>query len=354
MTSLRMPRTSARRPFRMGTPPVSGVLRPRVIAVCVVLAVLTGSLWLTGITLGDYPIGLGEVVAALAGHGDTATLFAVYELRLPRALVGLLVGLALGGSGAVLQALTRNPLASPDLIGITAGANTTVVAGIVLGFGAGLGISGLALVGGLASALAIYLLSWRGGTTGYRLVLIGIGIAAMCTSATSYLLTKAQLFQAQQAMVWLTGSLINSGWAQVYTVASAMVLLLPAMLLGTRWLTLLQLGDETARGLGVPVQSARLVLVTVAVGLVAFATAAAGPITFVALAAPQIARRLTGLAGLPPLASALTGAVMVLASDLVAAHLLPLELPVGVLTGVIGAPYLLWLLARLNRSGQGG
>jgi iron complex transport system permease protein len=295
-----------------------------------------------GIALGDHPMSLVDVVRALAGSGDRFALLTVRELRLPRALVGLLAGAAFGVSGAVFQTVTRNPLASPDLIGIAAGAATAVVAGIVLG----VDLPALGLAGGLLTAVVIYLLAWNRGTTGYRIILVGIGISWICTSATSYLLSRARLPDAQRAVGWLVGTLNGRTWDQVRPLATVVILLVPLVLLGSGWLRTLQLGDDVATGLGTPVQRARLVLLLAAVGLVAFATAAAGPVAFVALAAPQIARRLTGAPAPPVIASGLTGALVVLAADLVAREI---PVPVGVVTGALGAPFLMWLIVGRTR-----
>jgi iron-siderophore transport system permease protein len=299
-----------------------------------------------GIAVGDYPLSLVEVVRALAGDGDRFALLTVRELRLPRGLVGLLVGAGFGVAGAVFQTVTRNPLASPDMIGIAAGSSTAVVAAILLN----VDIRTFGLLGGLTTALVIYLLAWRRGTTGYRIILIGIGVSWVCTSATSYLLTRTELHEAQQALGWLVGNLNGRTWPAVGPLVITTAILLPVIMAGGRWLRTLQLGDEVATGLGTPVQLARLTLLVAGVGLVAFGTAAAGPIAFVALAAPQIALRLTGLPAPPPLASGLTGSLIVLCADLVARRLVPdVQLPVGIVTGVLGAPFLLWLLITTNR-----
>ncbi|WP_405719241.1 iron chelate uptake ABC transporter family permease subunit [Streptomyces sp. NBC_01537] len=354
MTALAADRR-ARRPFRLAVPPVSGVLRPRLIAVCAALVLAVFLLFCWGVAIGDYPVSFPDVVKALAGSGDPGTVLVVQELRLPRALTGLLVGVAFGISGALFQTMTRNPLASPDMIGLTEGAGTAVVAGIVLGWDGGLGIQTLGLLGALGTALLVYLLAWKNGATGYRIILVGIGVSWMCTSATDYLLARGQQFEAQAALGWLVGNLNGRTWSQVHTLALTMVVLVPMALATGRWLRTLQLGDDVAAGLGTPVRTARLVLMLVGVGLIAFGTAAAGPVAFVALAAPQIAQRLAGTAWPPLVASGLTGALVVLGSDLVAREVIPgTELPVGIVTGVVGAPVLLWLLIRTNRAGSGG
>lgn len=344
-----------RRPFRLAAPPVSGVLRPRLVAVCAALAVAVFLLFCWGVSLGDYPIGFADVVKALTGAGDPGTVLVVRELRLPRALAGLLVGIAFGISGALYQTMTRNPLASPDMIGLTEGAGTAVVAGIVLGWDGGLGTQGLGLLGALVTALLVYALAWKGGATGYRIILVGIGVSWMCTSATDYLVARGERFEAQAALGWLVGNLNGRTWDQVTQLAVAMAVLVPLALGMGRRLRTLQLGDDVAAGLGTPVQPVRLALLLIGVGLIAFGTAAAGPVAFVALAAPQIAQRMAGTAWPPPAASGLTGALVVLGSDLIAREAIPgTELPVGIVTGVIGAPVLLWLLIRANRAGSGG
>jgi iron complex transport system permease protein len=346
--------TSARY-FRLALPPVSGLLRPRLIAVCLGLTVLTALVACLSLSIGDFTIGPAGVVKALAGTGDPGNVMVVRELRLPRVGTGLLVGVAFALSGALFQTMTRNPMASPDVIGLTEGAGTAVVAAIVFGWDGGLGTQTLGLLGGLASALVVYLLAWRGGTTGYRIILVGIGVSWMCMSATDYLLTRGGEFQAQAALGWLVGNLNGRDWSQTVPLAIALVVLGPAALGLGRQLRTLQLGDDVAGGLGTPVQWVRLGLMVVGVGLIAFGTAAAGPVAFVSLMAPQIAQRLAGSAWPPPITSAVTGALVVAGADLVARVLIPgTELPVGIVTGVLGAPVLLWLLVRVNRAGSGG
>ncbi|GLW07628.1 iron ABC transporter permease [Microtetraspora sp. NBRC 13810] len=344
------------RHFRLAVPPVSGMLRPRQVIGCGVLAVLAFLFLSWGVTIGDYPVGLAEAMRALTGTGDPGTLVIVQELRLPRAVVGLLVGIAFGMSGALFQTMTRNPLASPDMIGLVQGSGTAVTAAIVLGWDtARFGVQALGLTGALLTALLVYALAWKRGTTGYRIVLVGIGVSWICTSATDYLVARGGRFQAQAALGWLVGNLNGRDWSAATPLAAALVVLVPVTLLLARLMRTLQLGDDVATGLGTRVQSVRFALLIAGVGLVAFGTAAAGPIAFVALAAPQIAQRLAGTAWPPLVASGLTGAVVVLFSDLLARTLISgLELPVGVVTGVLGAPILLWLLVRANRAGSGG
>jgi iron-siderophore transport system permease protein len=335
-------RAHGRTTFRLG--PASGVLRPRLIVAGLVLLVVTVVPFCYGMTIGSYPISLPGVVGALFGSGDPGAVYIVQELRLPRALAGLLAGLAFGMGGAIFQTVTRNPLASPDIVGVNAGAAALVVAGITFGFGSA---TVLGVVGGLGAGLLVYVLSWRRGTTGYRFILVGVGVAAMCTGITDFLMTKAQIFEAQRAMGWLVGSLNDREWSQVQPLAIALVVLTPvAVLLGPS-MRQLQLGDDVALGLGTRLRVAHLALLVTGVGLATFATAAAGPVLFVALVAPQIAQRLTGMAWPPLVVSGLTGSAVILVADVASRHILPsAQLPVGVVTGALGAPVLLWLLTR--------
>ncbi|MGP4019359.1 FecCD family ABC transporter permease [Saccharopolyspora sp. 5N708] len=350
MALVQIKRTADRITFRSTTPPVSGILRLRTWLVGIALAAATFLVFCISLGVGDSPLSPTDVLRGLFGQ-DAASALVVRELRMPRAVVALLVGAALGMSGAILQTITRNPLAGPDMIGITHGAGTAVVTGIVLGVESQIGTQVLGLSGGLAAALLIYLLSWKRGTTGYRIVLMGIGISWTCIAITDYLLTKAYAYQAHRALGWLVGNLNGRDFSQGLPLLVAMSVLVPTVLLLSRWMRVLQLGDETATGLGIRVQLAQLALLVTAVGLAAFATAAAGPVLFAALAAPQIAQRLCHQAAPPPIVSALTGSLIVTAADLTARQLLgDAELPVGVVTGAFGAAVLLWLLARTNRS----
>jgi iron complex transport system permease protein len=328
--------------------------RARAVSVSVVLAVLAAGVFCVSVSVGDFPVPLADVVRSIVGQGSPETDFVIRTLRLPRALTGVLVGSAFGLSGAIFQSLARNPLASPDIIGITQGASASAVAIIVL-VGASTGTVALgAFAGSLLTATAIYLLAYKRGVSSYRLVLVGIGIGAVLNAVTSYLLTRAEIYDAQRATVWLTGSLNGRGWEHVRPVALAMAVLVPAVLLLARPLRALQLGDDTAKGLGVPVERARVGLILTGVGLASVATASAGPVAFVAFVAPPIARRLVR-APLAVVPSALVGALLVLLADLVARRAFaPTELPVGIITGIIGGPYLVWLLARANRIGRGG
>ena len=329
----------------------------RAIAVCVIGLALLVLVSAVSIGTGDFPISVPDVLRVLLGGGDSGQQFIVRELRLPRVAVGVLVGAALALSGALTQTFARNPLASPDVLGVTEGAAVGAVAVIVIGGtnGAlatslsGVSVPAAALAGGLLTTAAIYLLAWRRGIDGTRLVLIGIGCGAILSAVTSWMLVRAQIWDAAAATVWLTGSLNARGWEQAEPLAWALLVLGPAALILTATLRALQLGDDSARSLGVRLQLAQLMTLVIAVGLAAFAVSAAGPIEFVAFVVPQVTLRLIGGSRPPLLASAIYGAVLVVGADLVARVVLPTELPVGLVTAVIGAPYLIWLLVRTNR-----
>jgi len=330
------------------------VRRLRTLGISILLGVVAFAAFCWSIAVGDFPIPVLDVPGVFLGQGSPKDEFIVNELRLPRAVTALLVGIAFGISGAIFQALTHNPLASPDIIGISAGASVTAVFAIIVLNAGGTSVTVAAVVGGLASSVLIYVLAWRKGMSAYRLVLVGIAIAAMAAAITSYLLSRAELYSAREANLWLTGSLNGRGWEQAVPLLIAMTVLVPVAVALVPRLRTLQLSEDTARGLGVRVNLVRSGLILVAAALASVATAAAGPVAFVAFVAGPIARRLVNspLAILP---AGLVGAALVLASDVVGRRLFsPTEIPVGIITALIGAPYLIWLLARANRVGRGG
>ncbi|KRA50720.1 FecCD family ABC transporter permease [Devosia sp. Root635] len=307
--------------------------------------------------LGDYPVPPSEVLRSLlsplTGLVDKGVDFIVLNVRLPRATLAVLTGISFALSGIIFQTLLRNPLASPDIIGISHGASASAVFCIIALGLSGISVSLGALLGAVLTALVIYGLSWRGGVTAYRVVLIGIGMAAMMSAIISYLFTRARLFEVQQALGWLIGSLNASGSDDIIGMAIALALLLPLTALLARALDAMQLGDDTATALGARVEAVRLGLMLVGVAYAAFATAAVGPVTFVAFVAGPIARNLLAGSGKGFVQAALVGALVMLGSDLVAQHALPaVQLPVGVVTGVFGAGFLLWLLVVSNRAGK--
>lgn len=326
----------------------------RAVAVSVALVVLVVVIGCWAVSVGDFPIPIADVVRAIAGTGSDDSEFIVMTLRLPRVVTGVLIGAAFGVSGAIFQSLAQNPLASPDVVGFNSGAALGAVAMIVATDGASsLQVSLGAVGGGLLTALAVYLLASRRGVQGYRLILVGIGVGFAVTACVNYLLTRAEIADAQRATVWLTGSLNGRGWEHVRPVGLGLAVLLPVALVLLRKLRLLELGPDTAAALGVHVGRARLGLVLVGIGLAALATASAGPVGFVALVAGPVAGRLVRSPGATLIPAALFGSLLVVTADLAARRLFaPTELPVGIATAVIGAPYLLWLLAREIKIGS--
>ena len=326
-------------------------VRVRTVVVSVVVTVATALVAVLALSLGDLPLTPAQVLGALLGVDGGFTATVVREWRLPRVLAAVLFGAALGASGAVFQSLTRNPLASPDVIGLSAGSYAGGLGAIIL-LGAGAGsvpVSAGAIVGGLAAAALVYALSYRSGIQGFRLIVIGIGVSAMLQALSTYLLLRAKLEVAMVAAVWGAGSLSAVGWAQFLPAAVVVVLAFGALGTLSGSLSRMELGDDAARALGVRVEGARLGLVVSAVALTAAVTAAAGPIAFVALAAPQIAHRLTRTAGIAIVPSAAVGALVLVTADIVAQHALPTALPVGLVTVVIGGAYLVWLLIHETR-----
>ncbi|MGP3534925.1 FecCD family ABC transporter permease [Microbacterium sp. RD1] len=319
--------------------------------VTLVLTALALALFVATLMVGRTFYGIDDVLRVILGETVPGASFTVGELRLPRATLAVLTGIAFGMAGVIFQTMLRNPLASPDIIGISSGASAAAVFGIIL---LGLGqtaVSFLALAGALVTAAAIYLLSHRGGFAGTRLILIGIGVAAMLDSVVTYVLTRAAAWDLQTAMQWLTGSLNGASWQAIVPLSIAMIVLVPLLVAAGRDLNVLRLGDDSASALGVSVGRTRVLLLVGAVALLAFATAAAGPIAFVAFMSGPIAARIVGPGASLLVPSALVGAVLVLAADLLGQFAFDNRYPVGVVTGVLGAPYLVYLLVRTNRSG---
>jgi iron complex transport system permease protein len=324
--------------------------RVLVVLTAILIALAAGSL-----AIGAYSLTPPDLIAALVGQGSPGDNFVVFRLRMPRLVMGLVAGAAFGVAGALFQTLLRNPLASPDIIGISQGASVAAAFAILaLGLG-GAAVSLAAFCGALAAAALIYLLAWRQGVSGYRFVLIGVGVAFVVQAVLGYLISRGDVRVAQEALTWMVGGLGDSGWGDIAVVVLAVLVLFPLVGILSARLRVLQLGDDLAGALGVPVESTRLGLIVVAVGLVAVATAFVGPIAFVAFVSAPIARRMVPAGGLALVPSALVGATLVVAADFVAQHLLPgqLQVPAGIITGIVGGPYLLWLLARTNREGRG-
>ncbi|WP_255491719.1 MULTISPECIES: iron chelate uptake ABC transporter family permease subunit [unclassified Actinotalea] len=333
--------------LRLGPLSLRWRVRTLVVGAGLVLAML--ALLVVAVSVGARSVAPGEVVLALLGVDTGGSSFIVRELRLPRALCAVGVGAALGMSGALFQTVVRNPLGSPELIGFTQGASAGAVAGIVLAGATGAALAGSALAGGFVAAVVVYLGAFRRGLLGTRLVLVGIGVGAMLNAVTWWLLTRAELTQAQVASAWLVGSLNARSWDHVWLVVVVLAVLAPACLAVAPWLRMIDLGEDAASALGVPVRRAQLVLVVLGVALCALGVAVAGPVPFIALVAPQVSRRLVRGTGLALAPSALTGALLLLAADVVAQHALPVAMPVGVATGVVGGVYLAWVLSREGR-----
>ncbi|WP_406446560.1 iron chelate uptake ABC transporter family permease subunit [Streptomyces sp. NBC_01613] len=326
-------------------------VRAVTVVALLLLAALAASVVLIG--TGDFPISAGDVLRTLAGNGDAGQEFIVNELRLPRVLVGLLVGASLGLGGALFQAVTRNPLGSPDVLGLGQGATAGALVMIVLFSGSSAQVTIGALVGGLATGLAIYLLAWKQGVHGYRLVLVGIGVSAIVTAVNGYLLTVSDIVDATRAVVWMTGSLSGRDWDQVWPLLGLCAVLVPLVLVNARGLRMMEMGDDVSNALGVRVERVRALLMVAAVLLTATATAAAGPVSFVALTAPQLARRLTRSPGPNLLSSLCMGAALLVTADWVSQRVFGADqLPVGVVTGVLGGVYLLWLLVTERKAGR--
>lgn len=323
------------------------------------------------LSLGTGETGLTplEVLRTLAGQGDPFTELVVRDFRGPRVAAAVVVGASLACSGAILQSVARNPLASPDLLGINAGASVAAVAVVILAGGNG-GVSGLAasiglpvaaLLGAMLSGMALYLLAIRNRQLDpIRMVVVGVGIAAAGTSLVSWLLTLGDVMVVGPALAWLSGSLHAATWSSVASVVVTIAVVTPFLLAWSRRLDLLVLGDDAAGGLGVEVHRTRVLLLLLATALAGVATSAAGAVVFLALCAPQLTRALSRSSRPPLLASALVGAALLTWADLAARMLLswvgfgPVELPVGVFTAVLGAPYLLFVVSRTRSTSLEG
>ncbi|GGP70852.1 ABC transporter permease [Streptomyces variabilis] len=326
-------------------------VRAFTVVVLLMVLALGASVLLVG--TGDFPMSAADVLTTLVGQGSEGQEFIVTELRLPRVLVGLLVGASLGIGGALFQAISRNPLGSPDILGLGQGATAGALTVIVLFSGTANQVALGALAGGLITGTAIYVLAWKRGVHGYRLVLVGIGVSAVVTAVNGYLLTKSDIVDAARAVVWMTGSLDGRDWDQVWPLLALCAVLVPVVLANSRALRMTEMGDDVSAALGVRVERLRLVLMLSAVLLTASATAAAGPVSFVALTAPQLARRLTRSPGPNLIASMWMGAALLVLADFVSQRAFGAEqLPVGVVTGVLGGVYLLWLLVTERRAGR--
>lgn len=333
---------------------VSFVWRPWLLFVTLLLMTATFLVFCLSVSIGDFPIGLSRVIATILGRGEQFDEFIIMDLRMPRALAGLVVGIALGVSGAITQSIARNPLASPDILGITGGASAVAVFLVTVSGGTAaavvnsVGLSAAALAGGLGTGLLVYFLAWRRGIDGFRLILIGISVSAAMEAITTWLLVSADIRDVARAQTWLVGSLDNRSWDEVEVALWGTLVLLAAVACVAFQFKPMHLGDEIAAGLGVRYSRVRAVLLLCAVLLAAVAVSAAGPVPFVALVAPQVAMRLARYPTPPMVASGMVGALLLIGADLFARTALPITLPVGVVTAAIGGPFLVYLLVRAN------
>lgn len=337
--------------IRTQRPNLSFKLDRRVPWITAVALALTIGVMVWNVGTGEYPISPLEVIQTIVGidTGNRDHSFVVNTLRLPRALVAWLVGVMLALAGGIMQSLTRNALASPDITGVTAGASLgAVVLLIVFPKAALISLPVAALVGGLVVAVVIYLLSWRAqgapGDSPIRLILVGIGLTAVLSAAQAILLLRADIERVQRALYWLTGSIYARSWDHLAALLPWCLVLIPLALFSARHLNALHLGEEVARGLGSAMRWQRGVLLLIAVCLTGAAISQVGVIGFVGLIAPHLARRLVGPAheGSQPVA-ALIGGLLVLASDFVGRTLFaPVEVPAGIIIALVGAPFFIY------------
>lgn len=326
--------------------------RVRWTAVTLLLSLTVFALCVAMLLMGNTIYPLGVVLRTLMGEQIQGTSFAIVTLRLPRMLAGLFAGFAFGMAGSVFQTMLRNPLASPNVIGVTTGSSVAAVFCIVMLKTSGTTAAFAAVVAGLAVTALIYALSQIGNFSSGKLILIGIGIQAMLNALISFMLIKASSNDVPSAMRWLSGSLNMIQAEGLIPLALSLLLFSPLILLLNKRLSILELGEESAITLGVSVNFTRMILILSAVCLLAFATAATGPIAFVAFLAGPIAKRLVGTGFPHVFPASLTGAMLVLGADLIGQFAFSIKYPVGVITGIIGAPYLILLLIRMNKAGN--
>ncbi|WMT18792.1 FecCD family ABC transporter permease [Parageobacillus toebii] len=334
---------------------ISFLVDKKAITISLILLAVNVVIFLVSIGSGEMYISPLEIAKTLFGNGSDMNEVVIYTFRLPRILVALLAGMSLAAAGAILQGMIRNPLASPDVLGITGGAAAAVVAFLTLfsdeNHSLTISIHWLpfaAFLGATITALLVYVLSWKNGMAPLRLVLIGVGISALMQACTTLLMITGPIYRASQANVWITGSVYGASWKHVTLLAPWALILLAISFLSVRKMNIQELGDELAIGAGVSLQKQRFFLLLLSTALTGGAVAFAGGIGFVGLMAPHMARRLVGssFGALLP-ASALLGAIFVMAADLAGRMLFaPMEIPAGVFTAAVGAPYFVYLLYK--------
>jgi len=336
--------------------PLSVRTTRRMLLVCTALVAIALCLAVWAMTLGSYGLSAGEVIGALLGRDDGVVRKVVIEWRAPRVVAALLFGAALGISGSIFQSLTRNPLGSPDVIGFSTGSYTGVILMMLTGATGYAAYATGALIGGVLTATIVYLLAFRRGVQGFRLIIVGIAMGALLGSLNTWFSTQADVDLALRAAVWGAGSLAAVDWPTLGIASIAVVVVLLCAPAAQRRMRRLELGDDAAAMLGIPRERTRAMLMLLGVAAVAAVTAAAGPIAFVALAAPQIGQRLTGRGtSVDVVGAALTGSVLLLVADVIAQHAIPdVTLPTGAVTICIGGIYLLALLVRESRRFTGG
>ncbi|MCS6715001.1 iron chelate uptake ABC transporter family permease subunit [Proteus terrae] len=331
----------------------SWIFSPKDIIIAFILFLLMISLAFFALTTGKFPIEFSTLIDIVVGQSEGGIKEKiVMDIRLPRLLTAMGVGAALGISGAIFQSISRNVLGSPDVIGFTTGAATGALLQIIIFNGTVVDIAISTLIGGMATALIVYLLSLKNGVmSGYTMILIGIGVGAILHAFNGLLLVKGNIDNAIMANLWLAGSLNARTWQHVYPTFIGLLILVPLIIFYAKSLTLMEMGDDMAQQLGVHVGRVRWVMIFSAVLLASLATASAGPIAFVALAASQLVIRLSHSGKLPIVGSALMGALLLLSADVLSQSLpINITMPVGLMTGVIGGLYLLWLLTRKQRT----
>lgn len=337
--------------FRTKRPALSLKLDRRVPLITLIALLLTLWVMIWNVGTGEYPISPVDVVKTILGMdtGNTDHSFVVNTLRLPRALVAWLVGAMLALAGGIMQSLTRNALASPDITGVTAGASLgAVLLLVVFPQATTISLPVAAMSGGLIVAFLIYLLAWRHGDSPIRLILVGIGLTAVLSAAQAILLLRVDIERVQRALYWLTGSIYARSWEHLWALLPWCAVFIPLTLFAARHLNAIHLGEEVARGLGSRVQWQRGLLLLTSVALTGAAISQVGAIGFVGLMAPHMARRLVGPAheGSQPV-SALIGGLIVLLSDFIGRTLFaPIEVPAGIVIALVGAPFFIYLLWR--------